>query len=89
MKEHPAQVGDHWVVDEMRVRVGGDHYYNWNVMDSSTHYILASHLSKERTAAEATKVLRKALAATSNPSSQISRGVRSCSLPFHQFNSDR
>ena len=68
MEDHKAQVGDEWVVDEMVVKVGGQNYWNWNVMDKETRYILASHLSKRRDAREARKVLRKAAAnAASGP----------------------
>ena len=68
MEDHKADVGDEWVVDEMQVKVGGEKYWNWNVMDKETRYILASHLSKRRDAREARAVLRKAAAnAASGP----------------------
>ena len=60
MENHKAQTGDEWVADEMQVTVGGKKYWNWNVMDSKTRYILASHLSKRRDARAATTVMRKA-----------------------------
>ena len=47
----------HWVADEMRLKVGGEKYWNWNVMDESTRYMLASHLTKERNAAAARAVM--------------------------------
>ena len=60
MKEHKAHTGPEWVVDEMVVKVGGEKYWNWNVMDSKTRFILASNLTKGRTARDARVVLRKA-----------------------------
>ncbi len=60
MKEYPAHTGDEWVADEMVLRVGGKKYWNWNVMDSKTRYVLASHLSLRRDATAATEVMRKA-----------------------------
>lgn len=51
---------DEWVADEMQVTVGGKKYWNWNVMDSRTCYILASHLSKHRDTRAPTTVMRKA-----------------------------
>ena len=39
-----AQVGDHWVADEMQVHVGGKRLWLWNVMDRDTRYILAARL---------------------------------------------
>lgn len=62
MKGRKAQTGREWVADEMAVKVGGQQFWNWNVMDSKTRYILASHLSKRRTTGEAVKVFEKARA---------------------------
>ena len=62
MEQHPAHVGKHWVADEMQLTVGGQKYWNWNVMDEDSRYILASHLSKERNGAAATAVMEKAKA---------------------------
>ena len=58
-----AEVGDTWVADEMAVRVGSWQMWNWNVMDSKTRYILASHLSRHRTGKVATATMEKAKAA--------------------------
>ena len=71
MKDYLAHTGDHWVADEIMVRVGGEWCYHWNVMDYDTRYLLASHLSKRRTAREAMKVMQKALAAAHKPPSEI------------------
>ena len=71
MEQHPAHTGGDWVADEMMVDVGGQKYWNWNVMDSKTRYILASHLSKERTAAAAKTVMRKALKSADAPPKSI------------------
>ena len=56
-----AQTGDHWVVDEMIVKVGGEYCYHWNVLDKDTRYLLATHLSRTRDTSEGVRVLRKAL----------------------------
>ena len=58
-----AQVGDEWVADEMAVKVGSWQFWNWNVMDKKTRYILASHLSRHRTEKVAIETLEKAKAA--------------------------
>ena len=55
-----AQVGDEWVADEMAVRVGGSQMWNWNVMDTKTRYILASHLSRTRTKKAAIETMEQA-----------------------------
>ena len=71
MKDYPADTSPHWVGDESTVNVGGEQYWNWNIMDKGTRYILASHLSKERDAAAAKAVIRKALAAAEKPPKTI------------------
>ena len=60
-EDHKATTSGHWVADEMYVDVGGKTAYNWNVMDSETRYILASHLSPTRDCRAARAVIRKAL----------------------------
>lgn len=71
MQDYPATTGDHWVADEVMVRVAGEWHYHWNVMDSDTRYLLASHLSRSRNAKETTKVMQKALAAAHKPPTKI------------------
>ena len=71
MQDYPAQVGDEWVADEMMVDVGGEKMWNWNVMDSKTRYVLASHLAKSRNARQAEIVIAKALRAAAEPPKSI------------------
>ena len=67
MHQHPAHTGRSWVADEMQVKVGGEQLWNWNVMDSNTRYILASHLSPNRDRRAAVAVMRKAAEAAAEP----------------------
>ena len=71
MEGHKAHTSGHWVADEMVVWVGGEKYWNWNVMDSETRYILASYLSKRRDTRAATAVMRRAEAAAAEPPKTI------------------
>ena len=64
MKDYPANVGEHWVADEMQLKVGGDRLWNWNVLDAKTRYVLASHLSRNRRIRDAEIVMKKAARAT-------------------------
>ena len=64
MKDYPANVGDEWVADEMQLKVGGDRLWNWNVLDTKTRYVLASHLSRNRGIRDAEIVMKKAARAT-------------------------
>lgn len=67
MKDYPADTSGNWVGDESSVKVGGETYWNCNIMDKGTRYLLASHLSKERDARAAKAVIKKALAAAEKP----------------------
>ena len=71
MKGRKAQTGKEWVADELMVDVGGKKMWLWNVMDSETRYILTSHLTPRRDAAEARMVLRKAALAADGPPETI------------------
>ncbi len=71
LKGHKAQTGKEWVADEMMVDVGGEKMWLWNVMDSETRYILASHLTPRRDANAARVVLRKAAEAAEKPPETI------------------
>ena len=55
-----ANVGGDWVADEMVVKVGGQKFWNWNVMDKDTKYILAARLSRTRGQKDARAVFAEA-----------------------------
>ena len=55
-----ADTGDHWVADELVLRVGGRRYWCWNVMDKDTRYVLAVRLSSTRDANDAIAVFERA-----------------------------
>ena len=63
MERHPAHASRNWVADQIVFDVDGEKIWNWNVMDYGTWYILAPHLSKERSARAARTTMRKALKA--------------------------
>ena len=72
MKDHPAKTGGgNWVADEMYLDVKGKKAYLWDIMDTDTRYILASHLSYKRDSTAARAMLRKALAASDGPPKSI------------------
>ena len=66
-----AEVGDRWVADEMAVDVGGWQMWNWNVMDSKTRYVLASHLGRNRDHKAALATMERAKAAAASPPKMI------------------
>ena len=67
VKDLKAETGPEWVADETMVKIDGHPYWLWNVMDSKTRYILAAHLSPDRDAKAARKVMQIAKDAAANP----------------------
>ena len=66
-----ADVGPHWVADELFLRVAGQQMYCWNVMDTKSRYVLAVHLSRHRGTNDAIKVMEKALSNAASPPKKI------------------
>jgi len=46
-------VGDRWVADETYMKLGKRNIYFWDIMDTDTRYLLASHVSFTRTGRDA------------------------------------
>ena len=71
MADFPAHTSGKWVADELQVKVGGESYWLWNVMDAGTRYALAVHLSPNRDQRAAVAVMRKAMANADAPPMSI------------------
>ena len=86
MENHKAKTSGHWVAYEMAVDVGGKKVYNWNVMDSETRYIPATHLSPYRDAHAARAVMRKAALTADKPPETIATDKwRACIRPIKEL----
>jgi len=70
------QLSGVWHVDEMKVNVHGKWHWLWNIMDSDTRYILASHVAQGRGATEAQEALHIAKT-NGEPTFLISDGLAS------------
>jgi len=64
MDAQTARVGSTWHVDETVVNVDGEHRYLWNVMDRDTRFLLATHISQNRSMDNTRAPLRMAKRAT-------------------------
>ena len=82
--------GPEWVADEIVVRVGGRKYWLFNVMDAKTRFVLAAHLSPQRTARAAATALALARDRAATPPNMVKtdglpsyrRGIRTA-FPTH------
>jgi len=58
-KQKP-NVGDVWVADETVLKIEGKNTWFWDIIDSETRFLLASHISTVRTTRDARKLMEKA-----------------------------
>lgn len=58
-KDHP-KVGDKWIADECVLKVNGKNTWCWDIIDSESRFLLATHLSPTRTTQDAKKLMEKA-----------------------------
>jgi putative transposase len=58
------RTGEQWNADETVVKVNGSPRWIWNVMDASTRYLLATHVTRVRRSRDARVLLRRAKGAT-------------------------
>jgi putative transposase len=58
-KYHP-KVGDTWIADETVLKIGGKNIWCWDVIDSDSRFLLATHLSLTRTTKDAQALMEKA-----------------------------
>jgi len=54
------ELGDIWHTDEMKVKIGGEWRWLWNVMDEKTRFHMVSVITKTREIEDAKKAFRKA-----------------------------
>ncbi len=77
-KRVKANVGFEWDTDELKTLFGGEYWWLWSVMDRKTRFILAAHLSRERTIKDAVALFKKAKAnANKEPKIIKTDGMRS------------
>ena len=77
--EFPVRTGgDEWVADEVAVKVGGEQYWLFNVMDADTRFVLSAYLSRERTTRAAQTAMAMARDRAANvPETVKTDGLRS------------
>jgi putative transposase len=60
-KDFTPEVGDVWIADETGLHIGGHNVWFWDIIDTKTRYLLASHLSTKRTTQDAQILIEKAI----------------------------
>lgn len=59
-KDFKPEVGDTWVADETYMKLGRRKVYFWDIIDSKTNYILATHVSFTRSGRDAKRLMERA-----------------------------
>lgn len=78
MDAQGARTGDRWHIDETVVNINGDNTYLWNVLDSESRFLLATHISHNRSLENTRIPLRRAKQATPDrPFEVMSDGMAS------------
>ncbi len=62
-KEFKPKAGDTWIADETVIKSGGKNIWFWDILDSDSRYLLATHISETRTMTDARELMEKAVKA--------------------------
>jgi len=60
-RSYKPNVGSVWIADETIVDIGGKKVWFWDLIDIKTRFLLASHMSFQRTAQHANSLVEKAI----------------------------
>ncbi len=71
MDSENTRSGRRWHIDETVMKVDGGHRYLWNVMDSESRYLLATHVSEDRSLVNTRTPIKKAKKATRDRPSEV------------------
>jgi len=66
-KDYKPNVGYVWLADETILDIGGKKVWFWDLIDVKTRFLLASHMSFQRTAEHASSLIEKAINRAGKP----------------------
>ena len=59
-ENYKPNVGSKWVADETVIDIDGQKIWLWDIMDSETRFLIATHMSKTRTTRDAQTLMKRA-----------------------------
>ena len=62
--KYKPNVGDVWVADETVIDIDGKNVWFWDIIDTKTRFLIASHMSYSRTTKDAKELMQKAFERT-------------------------
>jgi putative transposase len=60
VEKHKPDVGSVWVADETVIDIDGKNVWFWDIIDTKTRYLIASHMSYTRTSKDAEELMKQA-----------------------------
>jgi len=85
MDSQEMKVGEKWHMDETVININGENHYLWNLMDSETRMLMATHVSKTRSLAATRAPLIKAKDITDTvPTEILTDGMKAYPLAIQK-----
>jgi putative transposase len=79
------EIGDIWHTDEMKIKIGGEWTWLWNVMDEKTRFHLVSIITRARGTRDARKAFRQSkMVAGKKPHTMVTDGLASYKDAFNK-----
>ena len=79
------ELSEMWIADETVVDIWGEHYWLWDIIDTETRFLIASHLSRDRTMKDALKLFYMAkLRSATRPKVIITDKLRQYNRAFNK-----
>ncbi len=70
-RDYKPEVGNVWIADETVLKIGGDKIWFWDLIDTKTRFLLASHMSFTRTTHDARVLLARAARRAEKPPKEV------------------
>lgn len=71
MNKQQVHTGERWHIDETMVNVNGEPRYLWNILDNKTRFLLATHVSKNRSLENTRMPMKKAKQQTNDRPKEV------------------
>jgi putative transposase len=79
------EIGDIWHTDEMKIKIGGEWTWLWNVMDEKTRYHLVGIITRTRETKDARKAFKQSQrVAGKKPHTMVTDGLRAYKAAFRK-----
>jgi transposase-like protein len=71
MNNQQVHTGERWHIDETITNVNGEHRFLWNILDNETRFLLATHVSNNRSVLNTRMPMKKAKQQTNDRPTEV------------------